>query len=129
MIDTMYYIMEILPSKEIMSKNGLFNRISKIYICYNKNIFFTTVQEAKDYFWTQKALDLFRYCCKEEYCLTADKKGLHWTIAFGEPDNQTPGMIKWADRWRDGKQKLHDDDEWFNNNNFTRINHSAEHLF
>ena len=59
--------MEALPSKEIMKRRGLFNRISKIYRPTDTNIQFSTVQEAKDYFWTNEAQDLFRYCCEEQY--------------------------------------------------------------
>ena len=119
--------METLPSREVMKKNGLFNKISKIYRSVDPNTQFSTIQEAKDYFWTTEAQELFRYCCEEQYKLTENGKALQWTIAFGEPDNQTPGMIKWSDQWRDGKQQLHDDNNWFNN--FTNIEHDAEHLF
>ena len=82
--------MEALPSKEIMKRRGLFNRISKIYRPTDTNMQFSTVQEAKDYFWTKEAQHLFRYCCKEEYCLTYNRDGLHWTVAFGEPENHPP---------------------------------------
>ena len=119
--------MEALPSKEIMCKNGIFNKISKIYRPTDTNMQFSTVQEAKDYFWTNEAQHLFRYCCKEEYCLTDNRDGLHWTVAFGEPENQLPGMIKWADQWRDGKQELHDTDKWFSNP--AVIEHNAPGLF
>jgi len=117
-----------IPSKEIMMKNGLFNKISKIYRAYDKNISFITIQQAKDYFWTKEAQELFCYCCKEEYQLTNDKKGLHWTVAFGEPSNQTPGMTKWSDLWRDGKQELQDKHSWFATN-YCEILHDAKHLF
>ena len=119
--------METLPSREVMKKNGLFNRISKIYRSTDPNIQFKTIQEAKDYFLTKEAQELFRYCCEEQYKLTEDRKGLCWTIAFGEPDNQTPGMIKWSGQWRDGKQKLHDENKWFNNT--AVIEHNTDHLF
>jgi len=117
-----------VPSKEVMMINGLFNRISKIYKPRNKEISFATIQEAMDYFWTGEARALFRYCCKEEYQLTNDKKGLHWTVAFGEPSNQTPGMTKWSDQWRDGKQKLHNENIWFATNDYEILD-DAEHLF
>jgi hypothetical protein len=117
-----------IPSKEIMLKNGLFNKISKIYMSCDKNVSFSTIQEAKDYFWTKEAQELFCYCCKEEYQLTNDKNGLHWTVAFGEPSNQIPGMTKWADQWRDGKQELHDRHIWFATNDY-KILHDAKHLF
>jgi hypothetical protein len=119
--------MAILPSKETMRKNGIFNKISKIYRPHDTNVTFTTVDEAKDYFWTKEAQNLFRYCCKEEYSLTNDSRGLHWTVGFGEPDNQTPGQIKWADQWRDGKQELHDTNKWWNN--IAVIEHNAPELF
>jgi len=115
------------PSKEIMLKNGLFNRISKIYRSLNKNISFIAIQEAKDFFWTKEAQELFRYCCKEEYRLTDDKKGLHWTIAFGEPTNPIPSTIKWSDQWRDGKLELDKIHQWWNNK--AVMEHNAKHLF
>lgn len=110
-----------------MKKNGLYNRLSKIYRPMDTSLRFNTIDEAKRYFWTDEALDLFRYCCEERYSLTEDKNGLQWTIAFGEPDNQFPGMIKWADQWRDGKQELHNKNKWFNS--ITKIEHDTEHLF
>ena len=110
-----------------MKKNGVYNRLSKIYRSTDTNIQFKNIQEAKDYFWTKEAQELFRYCCEEQYRLTKDNKGLQWTVGFGEPDNQTPGMIKWADQWRDGKQRLHDENNWFNN--YPNIEHDTEHLF
>jgi hypothetical protein len=119
--------METLPSKEKMLKNGIFNKISKIYRPQQPNVNFKTVCEAKDYFWTKEAQDLFRYCCKEEYRLTDDSNGLHWSVGFGEPDNQTPGQIKWSDQWRDGKQELHDTNKWWNN--IPIIEHLAQDLF
>jgi len=119
--------MEALPSREVMKKNGVWNKISKIYRPTDPNTQFKTIQEAKDYFLTTEAQELFRYCCEEHYKLTEDKNGLHWTIAFGEPDNQMPGMIKWADKWKDGKQRLHNENNWFNN--FPNIEHDAEYLF
>ena len=123
----MWCIMEALPSKEIMRKNGIFNKISKIYRPNDTGITFKTVHEAINYFWTKETQHLFRYCCKEEYCLTDNRDGLHWTVAFGEPDNPPPGMIKWADHWRDGKQELHDTNKWFNNP--AVIEHNAPELF
>ena len=119
--------METLPSKEIMSKNGIYNKISKIYRPQNNNISFKTVDEAKNYFWTKEAQHLFRYCCKEEYRLTDHSRGLHWTVGFGEPDDQTPGQIKWADWWRSGKQELNYTNKWFNNP--AVIEHNAPALF
>lgn len=110
-----------------MRKNGIFNKISKIYRPNDRNITFTTVDEAKDYFWTEEAQNLFRYCCKEQYRLTDNSNGLHWTVGFGEPDNQTTGQIKWADLWKDGKQKLHDNNKWWNN--IPIIEHNASELF
>ena len=117
--------MEALPSKEIMKRRGLFNRISKIYRPTDTNIQFSTVQEAKDYFWTNEAQNLFRYCCEEQYRVTEDKKGLQWTIAFGEPEDRS--IEKWSDLWRDGKQELHDTDKWFSNP--AVIEHNAPELF
>ena len=114
------------PSKEIMKSLGLFNRISKIYRPHDTTLVFSSVQEAKDYFWTKEAQGLFRYCCEEKYRLTLDKKGLQWTVAFGEPKVQIPEN-KWADLWRDGKQELHDNGKWFNN--FANIEHNTKHLF
>jgi len=108
-------------------KNGVFNKLSKIYRPNDKDLIFNTVQEAKDYFWTQEAQELFRYCCKEKYQLTKNNKGLHWTVGFGEPDNQTPGMTKWSDLWRDGKQELHDKGKWWNN--IAIIEHNPNDLF
>jgi hypothetical protein len=116
-----------IPSKEIMKKNGVFNKLSKIYWPHDKDIIFNTIQEAKNYFWTNEAQELFRYCCEEKYQLTKDNKGLHWTVGFGEPDNQTPGMIKWADLWRDGKQELHNNRQWWNN--IPIIEHNSDDLF
>ena len=122
----MLYIMDI-SNKEIMKKNGVFNKLSKIYWPHDKDIIFNTIQEAKNYFWTNEAQELFRYCCEEKYQLTKDNKGLHWTVGFGEPDNQTPGMIKWADLWRDGKQELHNNRQWWNN--IPIIEHNSDDLF
>jgi len=110
-----------------MRKNGIFNKISKIYWPRDKDIIFNSITEAKDYFLTQQAQTLFRYCCEEKYQLTNNKKGLHWTIGFGEPDNQTLGMAKWADLWRNGKQELHNKGQWWSN--IPIIEHSVDHLF
>ena len=43
-----------LPSKEIMRKNGTFNKISKIYKSSNDTTF-KDVNEAKDYFLTKES--------------------------------------------------------------------------
>ena len=110
-----------------MKKNGIWNKISKIYRPTDPNTQFKNIQEAKDYFLTTEAQELFRYCCEEHYKLTEDKNGLHWTIAFGEPDNQLPGMIKWADCWRDGKKELAENNKW--SPNPTKIEHNVDHLF
>jgi hypothetical protein len=119
--------MDTLPSKEIMCKNGIYNKISKIYRPQDTGVTFKTVDEAKNYFWPGEAQHLFRYCCKEEYRLTDDSNGLHWTVGFGEPDNQTPGQIKWGDQWRDGKKELHDTNKWWKN--IAVIEHNAPELF
>ena len=110
-----------------MKKNGLFNRISKIYRPTDPNTKFSTVAEAKDYFLTKEAQELFRYCCEDQYELTEDRNRLHWTVAFGETDNQYPGMVKWSDQWRDGKKELAENNKWYPN--FTKIEHNVDHLF
>jgi hypothetical protein len=113
-----------LPSKEIMRKNGTFNKISKIYEVEDDTTF-KDVNEAKDYFLTKEAQESFKYCCDTKFVLTDKKDALHWTINFGI--HSDPKEKAWADRWKDAKQSLHDNHNWFNN--FPNLIHDAKNLF
>jgi hypothetical protein len=116
-----------------MGKFGTFNKMSKIYSPQRKTsifegrvykIYFKTVKEALDYFFTPEALASYKYCHRFEQKLI-DNYSLHWTIDFGVPEN--PNEKPWADCWKDTKQILTDRGSWFNHP--TKITHDAPHLF
>ena len=114
------------PPKEIMRKFGTFNKISKIYHQQFTDITFENVEQAKDFWLTQKAKEVFKYCCDTEFRLVNNDKSLHWTVNFGEPEDQSPEN-KWSDLFRDKKEKLIIAEEFFKTN--PTIDHHAPDLF
>ena len=113
-----------LPNKEIMRKNGTYNKISKIYKPLEHRTF-KDVNEAKDYFLTKEAQESFKYCCDTKFVLTDNQDALHWTINFGVPNNSKEKP--WADCWKDTKQSLTDNNNWFKN--LPNLVHDAKNLF
>ena len=104
------------------------NFLSKIYQQRNTNIKFSDVDEAKSFFLTPQAQEIFeKYCHKQKWKLTDDSMSLHWTICFTPHSDEN--AVPFATRWRDAKASITDRDEWFVHPNWPIIDHDADHLF
>jgi hypothetical protein len=108
------------------------NKISKIYNQWsNSPCQFDSIDQAKKFFLTPLALELFdRYCFRQKWQITNYNKSLHWTISFQLDLNPNDDKyISFSDSWRDGKQKLIDKDAWFVHPNHPMIYHDVNDLF
>jgi len=109
------------------------NKISKIYnqnTNTGKEITFQNVQQAKDFFLTQEAKDLYdRYCYKQEWRLTNENRSLHWTVSFKLYHNVDKEYIPNSTLWKNKKDQITKIDGWFLNPNHPIITHDATHLF
>lgn len=113
-----------MPSKKQMAWCGVFNTMSKIYYRTDDQQF-ETVEQAKEYFFTPIAMKTYNLACNTEFVLTEDKRGLHWTIDFGMPEDHTE--TPYAEQWRIAKDRLTDLEAWFVHP--PEIDHSAPDLF
>ncbi|OUU37036.1 MAG: hypothetical protein CBC16_09660 [Verrucomicrobia bacterium TMED56] len=107
------------------------NKLSKIYNQNSKsNQIFNNTLHAKQFFLTDKAIETFdKFCYRQRFRLTDDKKSLHWTISFELLTTNDPNYIPNSDLWRDSKSSITSEDKWFQHPNHPIIKHDAEHLF
>ena len=102
------------------------NKLSKIY---HRDLEgghrFSTTQEAKTYFLTKEAMQVFeRYCLEQTWALTDDNLGLHWSVSFLIFDSKENNSILWQKE----KENLTEQNLWFNIPP-VKITHEALHLF
>ena len=104
------------------------NKLSKVYNQNDSSKTFENVESAKRFFVTEQAIELFnKYCYRQEWQLTNNDRSLHWTISFKlhTQSNDVPN----SDKWRDIKNTMTQNEEWFVEGNSPVIDHEAEHLF
>ena len=108
------------------------NKLSKIYNQNSKlQQVFDDVDSAKRFFLTDKAMKTFdKFCHRQMFQLTDDKKSLHWTVTFQlDTEPNEPNYVPDSDLWRDAKHEITCEDKWFQHPNHPIIHHDAEHLF
>ena len=108
------------------------NKLSKIYNQNSKSQqIFNDIKHAKEFFLTEKAIETFdKFCYRQMFKLTNDKKSQHWTISFElDTDQRDTNYIPNSDLWRDTKSSITSEDKWFRRPNHPIIHHDVDHLF
>ena len=88
---------------------------------------FSTVDEAKDFFYTADALTVFNECCTEFEWSVVDSTKLKYTMTFGTKGGQIDPADDWAGQFNSRKQALIDSNNWGNNGYTTE--EVTDHLF
>lgn len=110
---------------------GTFNKrtqiLSQIDDGSSVPISFSTVDEAKTFFFTDQAIAVFEECCTELQWAVVDSTKLKYTMTFGTKGGQINPADDWAGQFNSRKQALRDSNNWgANPYTFTQV---EEHLF
>ena len=76
---------------------------------------FSTVDEAKSFFYTADALAVFDECCTELQWSVVDSTKLKNTMTFGTKGGNIAAADDWAGQFNSRKQALIDSSTWANN--------------
>ena len=116
----------------IDNKYGLFNKrthlLTQITKKENKFLIFNSINDAKTFFYTDNALEVFKDCCaKIEWQLVDSKQSLKYTMAFGTKGGNILEIDDWAGQFNFRKQSLITKNNWARNPYTTTI--LEDHLF
>ena len=75
---------------------------------------FSTVDEAKAFFYKADALSVFDECCTELEWSVVDSTKLKYTMTFGTKGGDITPENDWAGQFNSRKQALIDSDNWGN---------------
>jgi hypothetical protein len=88
---------------------------------------FTTVAQAKSYFYTDNALAVFDECCTELQWALVGSTGLKYTMTFGTKGGNIAQADDWAEQFNSRKTALISAKNWTKNSYITEVVDS--HLF
>jgi hypothetical protein len=90
---------------------------------------FTTVAEAKAFFFTDAALTVYNECCTElQWALVGDT-ALKFTMAFGTKGGNIAAADDWAELFNSRKKSLIDTGQWAPGNKGYQTQSIDSHLF
>lgn len=113
------------------NKYGTFNKRTTIFsqVDDGSTAFttFTTVAEAKAFFFTPEALAVYDECCTELQWALVGNTGLKRTMTFGTKGGQIAAVDDWAEQYKSRKTALMGANNWAKN--VWTHTETSEHLF
>jgi len=76
---------------------------------------FTTIDEAKSFFFTAEALAVYDECCTELQWALVGTTGLKGTMTFGTKGGQIAAADDWAEQYNSRKTALRNINKWVKN--------------
>ena len=74
---------------------------------------FTTIEEAKSFFYTDSALAVFAECCTElQWTLVNGSTGLKYTMTFGTKGGNIDAENDWAETYHSRRNALNNNNQW-----------------